>query len=183
MIEWLDELRAAVEREFAAAPVVMMLATVNPSGSPHARCLVCRRIDDDGRIYAATDARSEKNAQLRGDRRSELAFWMPKIRMQMRIAGEAQIVAFPENEALRKEIWRQLSDETRSQYFWPTPGIAADDDDAFAQAVAADVAPPRNFEVLIIQPKQVDRLWLDSHPHRRRIWRADTNWSGVNINP
>jgi hypothetical protein len=56
-------------------------------------------------------------------------------------------------------------------FFWPTPGIAAASDDAFAQAVAADVPPPSTFEILIVEPRQVDRLSLD------------TNWAGVDVNP
>lgn len=183
MVPWLEELRKAIDREFADRPRVMILATVDRSGAPHARSLVCRKIDNEGRIHAAIDARTSKDAHLRGDRRTEAVFWLPNIRCQFRIAADAKIVAFPEDETLRKEIWRGLSDESRSLFFWPTPGIAAATDDAFAQAVSADVTPPRTFEVLILEPKQVDRLSLDSHPHRRKVWRVDTNWSGVDVNP
>lgn len=183
MVPWLTELRTALSEEFGEKPRVMILATVDRSGAPHARSVVCRRIDDDGKIYAATDARSEKNSQLHGERRAEVVFWLPTIRMQFRITGDSKLITFPEDETLRKELWRSMSDQARSLFFWPTPGVAADTDDAFAEAVSADVAPPRSFEILIIEPKQVDRLALDSHPHRRRLWRIDTNWSGVNVNP
>jgi pyridoxamine 5'-phosphate oxidase len=182
-MQWLQELRAALDREYSAAPHVMMLATAELSGAPHVRCVVCRRIDEQGRLFAATDARTEKNVQLHSNRRAEILFWLPKLRTQYRVTGDAKIVIFPDDEPLRKEIWQILSDESRSTFFWPTPGIAADADDAFAQAVSADVSPPRNFEVFILEPKQVDRLSLDSHPHRRRVWRIDTNWAGVDINP
>jgi len=183
MMEWLDELRKSIAEEFDDRPAIMTLATVDRSGAPHARGIICRRIDDDGRIYMGADARTEKNNELRGDRRAEVAFWMPKLRRQFRLTGETRIVAFPEDETLRKSIWREMSDQTRSLYFWPTPGIAAGTDDAFAQAVSADVAPPRHFEVVILEPKRVDRLSLDSHPYRRRVWRSDAKWSGVDVNP
>jgi PPOX class probable FMN-dependent enzyme len=183
MMQWLDELRDVLEREFGSGPRVMMLATADRAGAPHARCIVCRQIDDDGRLFFAIDARTEKNTQLRGDPRTEIVVWMPSTRIQFRITGEARIVAYPENESLRKGIWRDMSDQTRSVFFWPTPGIAAATDDAFAQAVGADVPPPQTFEVLVIEPRQVDRLSLDSHPHRRRVWRADTKWAGVDVNP
>jgi PPOX class probable FMN-dependent enzyme len=182
-MRWTDELHAALDREFDGNSRVMMLATVDAAGGPHVRCLVCRRIDDEGRIYAAIDSRTQKDPQLRSERRAEILFWMPKIRVQFRITGEARIVTFPEDEVLHKEVWQRLSDQSRSLFFWPIPGIAADSDNAFPQAVSADVSPPRNFEVFILSPKQVDRLSLDSHPHRRRVWRSDTNWSGVDINP
>jgi pyridoxamine 5'-phosphate oxidase len=182
-MRWTEELRAALDHEFNGQSRVMMLATVDPAGAPHVRCLVCRRIDEEGRIYAAIDARTQKDPQLRKDHRAEVLFWMPNIRIQFRIAGEAKIVTFPEDELLHKEIWRRLSDKSRSLFFWPTPGVAADPDNAFPEAVSADVTPPRNFEVFILTPKQVDRLSLDSHPQRRRVWRCDTNWSGVDVNP
>jgi pyridoxamine 5'-phosphate oxidase len=161
----------------------MMLATVDAANAPHVRCLVCRRIDPEGRVYAAIDARTQKDTELRGDRRAEILFWLPKLRTQFRLSGDAKIVTFPEDEPLHKEIWRQMSNESRSLFFWPTPGIAADTDNAFPQAVSADVSPPRNFEVFILTPKQIDRLSIDTHPHRRRLWRSDTNWSGVDVNP
>jgi len=183
MLQWLDELRRAIAEEYADRSPVITLATVDRAGAPHARCVNCRRIDDEGRIFMATDARTEKNAQIRGDHRTEGVFWMPKPRVQFRLSGDTKVVAFPEEETLRKEIWRELSDEARSTYFWPTPGIAGGTDDAFAQAVAADVPPPRTFEVLILEPRHVDRLALDAHPYRRRVWRADAKWSGVDVNP
>ncbi|HEY7091038.1 MAG TPA: pyridoxamine 5'-phosphate oxidase family protein [Tepidisphaeraceae bacterium] len=182
-LDWLGELRAALDREFESTSQVMMLATVDRAGAPHARSVVCRRIDDEGRIFFAADARTEKNSQLRGEKRTEVVVWLPRLKVQFRISGEARIVAFPEDESLRKEIWRGMTDATRSVFFWPTPGIAAASDDAFAQAVAADVPPPSNFEVVIVEPRQVERLSLDSYPHRRRVWRADTKWSGVDVNP
>lgn len=182
-MEWLGELQSALDKEFGASSRIMILATVDASGAPHARCVVCRRIDDEGRLYIATDARTEKNAQLRSDRRCELVFWLSRVRCQFRLCGDARVVAYPEDEALRRKIWRGMSNEARSLSFWPTPGIAAASDDTFPQAVSADVPPPQTFEVVVITPRQVDRLSLDSHPHRRRIWRSDTRWVGVDVNP
>jgi hypothetical protein len=108
---------------------------------------------------------------------------MPGLRMQFRIGGDVRVIGFSEDEPLRKEIWRSMSDQTRSLLLWPTPGIAVAPDDDFAQAVSSDVAPPRTFEILILHPRQADRLSLDSHPHRRRVWRADAQWHGVDVNP
>jgi PPOX class probable FMN-dependent enzyme len=183
MAEWVNELRAALARELEGAPAVMILATVDAGGTAHARCIVCRRIEADGRLLAVMDDRTSKIAQLSRNRRVEAVFWLPKTRVQYRITADATVVAFPADEQLRRELWRELSDASRALFFWPTPGIAPSPDDADAQAVAADVPPPRNFNVLILDPRQVDRLALDTHPHRRRVWRQDTNWMGVDVNP
>jgi PPOX class probable FMN-dependent enzyme len=183
MFEWVTELRAALARELEGAPAVMIVATVDPGGAPHARSLVCRRIENDGRLFAVMDDRSSKVAHIAANRRSEAVFWLPRTRIQYRITADATIVRYLADDTLRREIWRELSDAARALFFWPTPGIAPSSDDAFAEAVSADVQPPRNFDVLILEPKQVDRLALDTHPHRRRVWRMDTHWHGVDLNP
>jgi hypothetical protein len=56
-------------------------------------------------------------------------------------------------------------------------------DETYPRAVSADVLPPGTFEVLILKPAQVERLNIASFPHRRRRWRGDANWSGVDVNP
>jgi PPOX class probable FMN-dependent enzyme len=183
MLQWLQEFNEALDREYAQSPRIVSLASVDRSGAPHVRSVVIRRIDNEGRLFFATDARTEKNNQFRGDRSAEVLAWLPSVRCQFRIAGETKIVAYPEDEALRRAIWRGMSDLTRSVFFWPTPGIARATDEAFAQAVAADVPPPQTFEILIVEPRQVDRLSVASHPHRRMVWRADTKWAGVEVNP
>lgn len=182
-MQWLEEFRSAMDREFGERSRVMVLATVGRAGAPHARCVICRKIDDEGRIIISTDARTQKNSQLRGDKRSELVIWLPSLRIQYRITGDARIVAYPEDEPMRKEIWRAMSDQSRALLFWPTPGVAAATDDAFAQAVSADVPPPRTFELIIVQPRVVDRLSMETFPHRRRVWRSDAQWAGVEVNP
>lgn len=183
-LQWLDALREALHAEYGwEAPRVAALATVDRSGAPHVRAVVCRRVDDDGQLYFSSDARSEKNEQIRGERRTEALFWLARHSTQYRVAGEMRIIAFGQDEPLRREIWRELCDQSRSLFFWPTPGIAVAGDDAYAQAVSADVSPPRNFELLILKPLQVERLILSSHPHQRRRWRADSSWTGVDVNP
>src|ERR1700733_5854703 len=106
-MRWTDELRSALDHEFNGHSRVMMLATVDAAGAPHVRCLVCRRIDEEGRIYAAIDARTQKDPQLRSDHRAEILFWLPNSLVQFRITGEAKILTYPEDELLHKEIWRR----------------------------------------------------------------------------
>lgn len=183
-IEWVNVLRDALHNEFGwDEPRVATLATVDRSDAPHARSVICRRVEDDGRIHVVSDARSEKNAQVRAEKRVELVFWLARQRCQFRIAGEMHVIGFGQDEALRWELWRALSDEARSLFFWPTPGIAVAQDDEYPQAVSQDVSPPRTFEVLILTPTQAERLALTTHPHRRRRWRADASWTGVDVNP
>ena len=183
-MEWLKVLRDALHADFGREqPRIAMLATVDRAGAPHARAVTCRRIDDDGRLFAVSDSRSEKGVHVRGDERVELVFWLAHQRAQFRVAGAMHVISVGQDEQLRRELWRELSDATRSMFFWPTPGIAMASDDEYPQAVSADVSPPTTFEVLILTPQQVERLLTATHPHRRRRWRADSNWSGVDVNP
>ena len=184
--EWIDDLRRALDRQYghsADAARVATLATVDRSGAPRARAVVCRRVDDEGKLYFVSDARSGKNEQLRGDPRAEVVFWLPALHTQYRLAGEAHLTAFGQDEPLRRELWRGLSDPSRALFYWPTPGIAVAVDETYPRAVSADVTPPANYEVLKVEPSQVERLNISSFPHKRRRWRADANWSGVDVNP
>jgi PPOX class probable FMN-dependent enzyme len=184
--EWTDELRRALGREASgsnSAPAVGTLATVDRSGAPRARSVILRRIDDESQLYVVSDARADKNAHVRGDGRAEIVFWLPGQQTQFRVFGEMRVIALGQDEPLRRELWRELNDQARSIFFWPTPGIAVAQDEAYPRAVSADVAPPKTFEVLVLRPQQVERLTLSSFPHRRRRWRADSNWSGVDVNP
>jgi PPOX class probable FMN-dependent enzyme len=181
--EWIDDLRRALDRQYGRELPVATLATVDRSGAPHARSVICRRIDDEGNICVVSDARTEKNEQVRGDGRVEMVFWLSELQTQFRAAGTMRIVALGQDETMRRELWQSLTDPVRALFFWPTPGIAVAADDVYPQAVSADVPPPKAFELLILKPQQVERLLLSHFPHRRRRWRADANWNGVDINP
>ncbi len=182
-IEWIDDLRRALSQQYPQGSSIATLATVDASGAPHARSVICRRLDRDGQLYIVSDARSEKNTHVRGERRVELVFWLNDLRLQYRIAGEMRACAVGQDETLRREFWQELGDQTRALFFWPTPGVAVAADDLYPQAVSADVSPPKSFEVLILKPHQAERLSFAAFPHRRRRWRADANWSGVDISP
>ena len=193
-IEWIDELRAALDREQSAmsngassarrgVPRVATLATVDRSGAPHARSVICRRIDADGLLHFVSDARANKNQDVRGEPRVEVVFWVPSVQAQFRVAGEMRVMSLGQDEPLRRQLWRELTDETRALFHFPTPGIAVAADEVYPRAVSSDVLPPGTFEVLILKPAQVERLNIATFPHRRRRWRADANWSGVDVNP
>src|SRR5207248_52820 len=71
-------------------------------------CVVCRAIDDDGSIWFVSDARSKKNRQIKLDRRVEAVFWLPNLKLQFRIRGEARVVGASEPRTI--ELWQALPD-------------------------------------------------------------------------
>jgi len=192
-MEWLKELRDGLDAEFGTRPFVVTLATVDLTGWPHARMVVCRRIDDDGTIYVVSDARSQKNMQVRARPAAEFCFWLPTLRTQFRVSGDIVPVAAhvpetaidleSETTRVRREAWEKLSPTARALFAWPVPGEArVDDDAAFVKSNDATSAPD-NFEVLLTAPRAVERLDLNTHPHRRRRWMLETEWVGVDLNP
>src|SRR5690349_13452323 len=152
-MEWLDLLRAAMDDEFGQRPRVVTLATVLRRRHPRARSVVCRRIDDAGRLYFASDARTGKNAQVRAYGEAEAVCWLPTRKEQYRLAGTVAVIDSTMAPTLRAEIWRDLSDATRATFFWPEPGAPRTDGPAaFPRDVPASVEPPRHFELLVLSP-------------------------------
>ena len=185
MSDWIGELQSALAGEFGDKPVVATLATVDKTGAPRARTVVCRRVSADGAIYVASDARSEKNDQLKANPQSEISFWLPTAREQYRVAGAAKVTGPAVQDPARREIWRAMSDAARALFAWPTPGARRiDPPEAFAKAIGAEVEPPPHFEVIVVRPRRVEHLQLREHPHRRRRWMLAGKWSAASeVNP
>lgn len=186
MSDWIAEIQSSLSREFGEKPAAATLATVDKSGGPRARTVICRRVADDGSIFITSDARTEKSEQLKASPQAELVLWLPGLREQFRVLGAARFIgAAPSDAPLRQELWRNLSDSTRATFHWPTPGAKKiDPDESFATAVPADAPIPPNFDVIVLRPKRVEHLQLWTQPHRRRRWLLAGKWSAAaELNP
>jgi pyridoxamine 5'-phosphate oxidase len=178
MHEWVNLLRSAVE---STSPAVMVLATLSRNGSPRARSVVCRTIDDDGTIWFVSDSRTAKSRQIKLDRRVETVLWFANLRRQFRIRGEARVVLGSDRRA--RQMWQALPDATRAMFTWPSPGDPLAAADAFAASLSADSPSPQSFEAIAIHPTLVEELDLNPHPHRRTRWRRKKQWAAERINP
>src|SRR5829696_6010744 len=179
MSEWVGELTRALGNEYGTdKPRVCTLATVDKGGLPRARSVVCRRVSADGAVWLASDARSEKNDQVKANPQAEVVFWLPTLREQFRVQGSVKVLGEPSRDPARAELWRELSDEARALFFWPTPGARKlDTPEAFMKTAGEERPPPPSFEVLIVRPRRVEHLQLKPHPHRRRRWMLAGNWN------
>ena len=175
----------ALKEEYGDRPHTCTLATVDKNGAPRARSVVCRKVGADGSVWIVSDARSEKNEQLKALPQAEVVFWLPAIREQFRLLGSVKIIAGSSNEPSRTELWRGLSDSSRALFYWPSPGAKRiDPPENFATGKDGATPPPQNFEVLIVRPRRVEQLQLAPHPHRRRRWMLAGNWSAAaEVNP
>ncbi|MDB5294219.1 MAG: hypothetical protein JWO31_202 [Phycisphaerales bacterium] len=192
MSEWIDELRAALTREFGdGKPQVCTMATVDRAGAPRARTVVCRRVSADGAVHVVSDARTEKNEQVKAAPQTEVVFWLPAAREQYRVLGSIRVAGPAPGggptspDPARDELWRAMSDPARALFYWPTPGARRSDEPAaFPKAAGPGDGPPPNFEVLVVRPKRVEHLQLAVHPHRRRRWLLAGKWSAAaELNP
>jgi pyridoxamine 5'-phosphate oxidase len=181
MRPWLPPLLSSLDAECGPRPRIVALATVDERGRPRVRSVVCRRIEEDGTLWVASDARSAKNRHIRANPAVEVVFWLPAAREQFRLAGTA---SFLDDHAARERVWRELSDESRALFAWPEPGEPAEQDaSAFAEGIPAGDAIPESFEVLLVHPEEVERLELRPFPHRRTRWRQDEGWRATRVNP
>lgn len=185
MSEWIGELQSALAREYGDRPQLATLATVDRSGAPRARTVVCRRVGDDGNVLIVSDGRSEKNEQIKASPQAEVVFYLPTSREQFRVLGSAKLATASPPDPLRLEIWQQLSPAARAMFFWPAPGARKiDGPEAFGTEADPAAAAPPNFEVIIIRPRRVEHLQLAVHPHRRRRWMLAGKWSAAaELNP
>lgn len=185
MSEWIGELQSALSREFGDRPHLATLATVDRSGAPRGRMVVCRRVGDEGNVLIVSDSRSEKNDQMKTNPQAEVVFWLPSLREQFRVLGSTRITGASPPDPIRQDIWQQMSGAARALFFWPAPGTRKTDlPEAYRLEVASDAPPPANFELITVRPRRVEHLQLTIHPHRRRRWMLAGRWSAAaELNP
>lgn len=180
---WLAEFGRAFGEEFENGPAVAVLASVDETGAPDARCVIVRLVDASGRLCFTSDGQSRKNAQLRSRPLAALVFWLAGRREQYRLSGPVEFVS---DAAERRTIWRSLGRAGRALFSWPEPGrplAAGTDPDRFAREVSEDAPIPDRFEVIAVRPTRVEHLDLKEHPHRRRRWCASDGWQEHLVTP
>jgi pyridoxamine 5'-phosphate oxidase len=183
-LPWVDLLRDSLDAEFADRPRPATLATIGKDGAPRARTVICREIDAEGFQFFCSDARSDKNFEIRLRIEVEVVYWLPLQRRQYRLRGDAMIAGAAKSPPVDvARLWASLSDATRAMFFWPAPGEPLDPAATFPKAIDAGSAPPANFEVIIFGPATVEMLDLNPHPHDRRRWRRANEWREEPLNP
>jgi pyridoxamine 5'-phosphate oxidase len=181
--DWVQPLRLAIDQEFPSRPCPVALATTAPDGTPAVRMMICRRVNDDGSVFFATDQRSEKTIHIHKTETVEILFWFPSRSEQYRVKGAMRILDVAANDPIRITMWRELSDATRATFFWPTPAAPREPDERFMDAVSSDVPPPENCQILQLHPSKVERLSLNPFPHDRVRWTEANNWCQEPLNP
>jgi len=179
-VPWITLLRRATDAE-GYKPMIIGLATVDASGSPQVRSVVCRRVADDGSLWMTSDSRSAKNAQLTANSRGSAVYWAAASRQQFRFSGSVEIRASADDPE-RNRIWQDMNPETRATFYWPSPGSARAPESEFVVTGEGDLAP-ETFTVLVLETTTVEYLDVSVSPHLRRRWFKRSEWEGQDVNP
>jgi len=184
-----------------------LLASVVPSKGPNAygalassgadqqacvRMVVLRGLKiEENLLWINTNARSAKVTHLRQNPVAEVALWLPRRKIQLRLratwrvvdaalAGRSQNLA-----ALRQQAWTEQPAMARRLYNWPDPDLPIDADDEPENPRSAKArTPPRSFAVLLGSMDHVDALRLTKPVHERFIFdRARQVWQTQRVTP
>lgn len=182
--QWFDE---AIRAELLE-PNAMTLATVAPDGSPAARIVLLKGLDDTGFVFF-TNYESAKGRQLTHQPRACLLFFWGELERQVRITG--QVERLPEEESLAYFRSRPRGSQLGA---WASPQsrvIASRDelDTQLAQLEAhyadADIPLPPFWGGYRVIPAAVE-FWQGrpSRLHDRLLYsRAEGEWTRVRLAP
>ncbi|MEB3209808.1 MAG: Npun_F5749 family FMN-dependent PPOX-type flavoprotein [Leptolyngbyaceae bacterium] len=165
------------------------LATVQSDGKPRNRTVVFRGFSDEGQIQIVTDQRSEKIEHIHHQPWGEICWYFPKTREQFRIAGAIALISHTStqdnDQALRHQIWHDLSDNARQQFAWPFPRHPRSDASDFDIEPPSPDAPLLHFSVLLLAPHSVDHLELKGNPQDRHVYELSSahEWKTRAVNP
>jgi pyridoxamine 5'-phosphate oxidase len=169
---WLADARAARLADAGA----MALATVGPKGSPSARLVSLKRLDQHGLVFT-TALWSRKVAELRENPRVAATFYWQSLRRQARVEGRAEIAA-PE---LAEELFAERPRSHQLQAHVSRQGEEIESIEALRERLAAldaelgdrPVPCPEDWGAVRIVPGRIE-FWeeADDRMHRRTLYEA-----------
>ncbi|KAH8056167.1 Pyridoxamine 5'-phosphate oxidase [Aureococcus anophagefferens] len=142
-------------------------------------------VDESGLPRVRTKVQQSKHV--------EVCWWFSQSSEQYRFAGELAYVGadYPDADrvALRKQMWGNLSDNAREQFFWAHPprgAFDAEPEDVPKGGRAEDtgnVFPvPDVFLLGLLEPTSVDYLRLTDN-FRQMDTAAEGAWAAARVNP
>ena len=181
---WIKCLEVALKKNRRdPASKYFQLATIKPDGSPANRTVVFRGFGPNEEIQLISDTRSQKISELKRKKNAAICWYFSNTREQFRISGFVKIEKSRESD-LAQELWQKISEQARSQFYWPEPGrkfeeLAQD----FSSIDVNSSTPPEEFCVLRFIPTEVDYLLLRGSPQARfRSYLSVGSWIAERIN-
>jgi pyridoxamine 5'-phosphate oxidase len=182
---WLDDAIAAG----LAEPTAVTLATVDASGSPDARIVLLRGLDERG-VSWFTNHRSAKGRQLAAAPvAAVVAYWQP-LERQVRLRGPVEPLADAESDAYfasrprESQLGAWASDQSE-----PIVDRAAFDRqvaDVAARFAGGEVPRPPHWGGFLLRPEAIE-FWQGRparlHDRLRYVRTADGAWEATRLQP
>ncbi|WP_170182189.1 pyridoxamine 5'-phosphate oxidase family protein [Phreatobacter stygius] len=156
------------------------IATVDAEGRPRLRTVVLRGCAPQARrIRFHTDIRSAKSGELARDPRIAVHFYDPGLKVQVQLAGTAEIAGA---DGAGQEAWDSARLGSRACYaVEPGPGspIAAGGAYGMPKDAAGILAGVVHFAAITVTADRLEWLLLDDAGHRRAVFDwTGTGWDG-----
>jgi len=163
---WLDE---AVQNEVQRNPNSMTAVTVDDSGQPSARVVLCKDfVTDPGYLVFYTNYKSDKVKQIAGNNRVALLFHWDSFGRQVRIEGQAVHSPADESDAyFASRDWGSQLGAWGSDQSSPLESRAALIAQVGRRAMKLGVGAAKNIKSIAI----TDRAIIQRPPH----------WGGIRV--
>lgn len=155
------------------------LGTTDRQAGPQVRAIILRRFESaPERLYFATNAASNKVAEIHDNPHVALTLYDRSTSVQLRIEGRAHVI---EDPAQRRDGWESLAPHGRQQYDSTlVPGEPLSDARETANADTAF----QHFAWISIACSRLDWLDLAAQPHERWQFQRDgASWTGYQVVP
>ena len=194
---WLERIETSIKksRKIKGGNYVQ-IATIDANGLPNCRTVVFRGFlkynnDENLAMKMITDARSEKVNHIKCSPMCEMVWWFSQSSEQYRIKGTLKLISNQSNEleelmAVRKQMWENMSDPAREQFYWMQPGhdyegipqvpIGGRDEEGKV------LNPPNTFLLMLLLPESVKYLRLRDNYAQNDVLKGN-KWISTRVNP
>lgn len=151
------------------------LATVN-EGTPEARYVVLRKVDEFFNFYIYTDLRTSKVEAIQTNDQVSVLLYHPQKRIQVRVQATA---AIHQHDLLAQDHWTRVQGDAQKAYnsvLAPGSSIATPED---AFTWNDPLSNPTFFGVIVLKPLKIEILQLNGLEHLRAFFtHEEGKWIG-----
>jgi pyridoxamine 5'-phosphate oxidase len=182
-----DWLRTAIAAD-VLEPHAMTLSSVDETGTPDARVLILKDVDESG-FYFASSANSPKGQQLDAEAGAALTFYWPLLARQIRVRGRVALAA---PDAIEADFLARSQEARAIAHMGRQSQILADESEldtslstARAHIAKFPEALSEHWRLYVLKPQSVEFFQAreDRLHQRLRYERVEGGWRTVRLWP